>query len=325
MQKIIITWWAWFIGANFLNKYVPLFPEIQFINLDALTYAGKLENVEVSDTQNYSFEQADIRDLAALREIYEKHQPTDCIHFAAESHVDNSIENPWVFLETNILGTNNLLTLHKEFWCNRFHYIWTDEVYGELPLDRPDLKFTESTPLHPHSPYSVSKTGGDMLTQAYARTYWVEVVTTRCSNNYGPYQDEEKLIPLFIWRLLKDEKVPLYGDGKNVRDRLYVEDHCDAIREVFTKGKSWEVYNVWGNNEYSNLEITNILLKAAGKDESSIEYVEDRAGHDRRYAIDNTKITSELWRAPQVTFEEWIQKTIARYKQYLTEERNDSN
>ena len=314
MKKIIVTGGAWFIGANFLNKYVPLFPTIHFINVDALTYAGKQQNIEVAELPNYSFAQADIRDLAALRTVYEEHAPTDCIHFAAESHVDNSIKNPNIFLETNILGTNNLLTLHRAFDLQRFHYIGTDEVYGELPLDRPDLKFTEETPLHPHSPYSVSKTGGDMLTQAYARTYGVDVVTTRCSNNYGPYQDIEKLIPLFIHKLMHNDHVPLYGDGKNVRDRLYVEDHCDAIWEVFTKGKSWEVYNVGGNNEYSNRAITDILLAAFDKGEESIIYVEDRAGHDRRYAIDNTKITTELGRSPQVNFEEGIQKTIERYR-----------
>ena len=314
MQKIIVTWWAGFIGSNFLNKYVKKFPDIQWINIDALTYAGKLENIEVSDAQNYSFEHVDIRDIDALRAVYAQHQPTDCIHFAAESHVDNSIANPGIFLESNILGTNNLLSLHKEFEMQRFHFIGTDEVYGELPLDRPDLKFVEQTPLMPHSPYSVSKAGSDMLVHAYRRTYGLDTTVTRCSNNYWPYHDTEKLIPLFIHRLMNNEKVPVYGDGKNVRDRLYVEDHCDAIRTVFATGKSGEIYNVWGNNEYSNLEITHILLEAFGKDESSIEYVQDRAGHDRRYAIDNTKITTQLGRSPQITFEEGIQKTIERYK-----------
>ena len=314
MKKIIITWWAGFIGSNFLNVYVRKFPDIQFVNVDALTYAGKLTNIEVEDALNYHFEQCDIRDLEALRAVYVKHAPTDCIHFAAESHVDNSIKNPGIFLETNVIGTNNLLNLHKEFGCKRFHYVGTDEVYGELPLDRLDLKFTESAPLMPHSPYSVSKAGGDMLVHAYHRTYGMDTTVTRCSNNYGPYHDKEKLIPLFIDRLMNDQKVPVYGDGKNVRDRLYVADHCDAIWEVFNRGESGQVYNVWGNNEYSNLEITKILLEAFGKDETSIEYVEDRAGHDRRYAIDNTKITTELWWSPQVTFEEGIQQTIQRYK-----------
>jgi len=316
MKKIIITWWAWFIGSNFLNAYVRKFPDIMFINIDALTYAGKLENIEVAEASNYVFEQVDIRDLNALRAVYEKHKPTDCIHFAAESHVDNSIKNPWIFLETNVLGTQNLLALHREFNLKRFHYIWTDEVYGELPLDRPDLLFTEKTPITPHSPYSVSKAWGDQLTHAYHRTYGTDITITRCSNNYGPYHDREKLIPHFIEKLQHDQKVPVYGDGKNVRDRLYVEDHCDAVWEVFTRGTSGEVYNVWGNNEYSNLEITKILLEAFDKDETSIEYVEDRAGHDRRYAIDNTKITTELGRSPKVTFEQWIQKTIQRYKEH---------
>ena len=314
MQKILITWGAGFIWSNFLNKYVRAFPDIVWINIDALTYAGKLENLEVSDLENYVFEKVDIRDIESLRAVYEKHGPTDCIHFAAESHVDNSIKNPGIFLETNVLGTNNLLSLHKEFGLKRFHYIGTDEVYGELPLDKPDLKFTESTPLHPHSPYSVSKAWGDMLVHAYHRTYGTDTSVTRCSNNYGPYHDKEKLIPLFIDKLMNDEKVPVYGDGKNVRDRLYVEDHCDAIWEVFTKGTSWEVYNVGGDNEYTNLEITNILLEAFGKNESSIEYVEDRAGHDRRYAIDNTKITRELGWSPKISFEEGIQMTVQWYK-----------
>lgn len=315
MQKIIVTWGAGFIGANFLNKNVRLFPDIQWINVDALTYAGKLENIEVADLANYHFEHCDIRDMAKLRELYKRNMPTDCIHFAAESHVDNSIENPGIFLESNVLGTNNLLYLHKEFEMQRFHYIGTDEVYGELPLDQPDLKFTESTPLMPHSPYSVSKAGGDMLVHAYHRTYGLDTTVTRCSNNYGPYHDKEKLIPLFIDRLMQDQKVPVYWDGKNVRDRLYVEDHCDAIWTVFTKGNSGEIYNVGWNNEYSNLEITKILLEAFGRDENSIEYVEDRAGHDRRYAIDNTKITTELGWSPQVSFEDGIQRTIEWYKQ----------
>lgn len=293
---------------------MPLFPTIEFINVDALTYAWKLENIQVHAADNYAFEQVDIRDIDALRDIYKKYSPTDCIHFAAESHVDNSIENPWVFLESNILWTNNLLTVHKEFGLQRFHYIGTDEVYGELPLDRFDIKFTEKTPLMPHSPYSVSKAWWDMLVHAYHRTYGVDTVVTRCSNNYGPYQDAEKLIPLFIQRLMRDQQVPLYGDGKNVRDWLYVEDHCDAIREVFTKGSTGEIYNIGGNNEYSNRQITDILLSAFGKWEESIKYVEDRKWHDRRYAINNTKITNELWWSPKVTFEEGIQRTIQRYR-----------
>ena len=315
MKKIIVTGGAWFIGSNFLNSHVRRYPDIQFINVDALTYAGKLENIEVADLPNYTFEKCDIRDIKALRDIYTTHQPTDCIHFAAESHVDRSIEHPSLFLETNILGTQHLLWLHKEFHMQRFHYVGTDEVYGELPLDRPDLKFTETTPLHPHSPYSVSKAWWDMLTSAYGRTYGLDITITRCSNNYWPYHDREKLIPHFIHKLMNDQQVPVYGDGSNVRDWLYVQDHCDAIWEVFDKGVSGEIYNVWGNNEYSNLEITHILLQAFGKDETSIVYVADRLGHDTRYAIDNTKITTQLWRSPQVVFPEGIQKTIQRYKE----------
>ncbi len=318
-KTILVTGWAGFIGANFLNKYVLLHEDIFFINLDALTYAGKLENIteEVTNSDNYRFIQCDIRNLDALKKVYETYQITDCIHFAAESHVDNSIKNPSIFLETNIIGTNNLLLCHKENNCKRFHYIWTDEVYGELSLEDLSIKFTESTPLHPHSPYSTSKAWGDMITHAFHRTYGVDIIITRCSNNYWPYQDTEKLIPRFINLLMNWEKVPLYWDGKNVRDWLYVEDHCDAIWKVFNKWESWEVYNIWWNNEYSNREITDILLWAFDKWEESIQYVEDRAGHDRRYAIDNTKITTQLWRSPKITFEEWIQKTIERYKKYL--------
>lgn len=321
MWKIVlITWWAWFIWANFINKYVQLNQDIQFINVDALTYAWKLENISpfAANMENYRFIHCDIRDINALREVYQEHQPTDCIHFAAESHVDNSIKNPGIFLETNVLGTNNLLLCHKEFSQWRFHYIWTDEVYWELPLDDLSVKFTEKTPLNPHSPYSTSKAWGDMLTHAYHRTFWVDTVVTRCSNNYGPYQDTEKLIPRFISLLMQGENVPLYGDWLNVRDWLFVEDHCDAIRTVFNEWVAWEVYNVWWNNEYSNRAITDILLAWFNKGEESIDYVEDRAGHDRRYAIDNTKITTELWWSPKVTFEEWIQKTIEWYRTHLS-------
>lgn len=318
MKKILVTWWAGFIGSNFLNKYVLSNPEIDFINVDCLTYAGNLKHInqDVSDANNYFFEQVDIRDKESLKKVYQKHNPTDIIHFAAESHVDNSIENPSIFMETNVLWTLNLLLLHKEFDMNRFHYVSTDEVYGELS-DDPNDKFKETTSIKPNSPYSVSKTWWDLLTLAYHRTFDVDVTVSRCSNNYGPNQDKEKLIPHFIWLLTNNQKVTLYGDGKNVRDWLYVEDHCDAIWTIFNDGKSWTVYNIWGNTEKTNLEITKEILDGVWLDENWISFVKDRPGHDRRYAIDASKIKNELWREPKYNFKEWIESTITFYKDYF--------
>jgi dTDP-glucose 4,6-dehydratase len=312
MQSLIITGGAGFIGSNFLNKYVLFHPEIQFINLDALTYAGSLEKIDpqVRQAPNYSFEKIDIRDIDALRAVYEEYHPTDIIHFAAESHVDNSIRNPRIFTETNVLGTQNLLDLHREFGLGRFHYISTDEVYGDIPEGG---FFTETTPLHPSSPYSASKAGGDMLTHAYGRTFGIDYVITRCSNNYGPHQDAEKLIPHFFSLLSQDKSVTVYGDGGNIRDWLYVEDHCDAVWEVFTRAQSQSVYNIGGNNEYTNLEITRMILSAMGKGDEFITFVADRPGHDRRYAIDATKIRDELGWTPKVRFEEGIRRTIEWY------------
>ncbi len=319
MQKIIITWWAGFIGSNFLNLFVLQYPNIVFINIDALTYAGKLSNIAdvVQKADNYIFENVDIRDIHTLRTVYEKHKPTDCIHFAAESHVDNSIKNPWIFLETNVLGTNNILLLHKEFAMQRFHYISTDEVYGELPIDRPEIKFTEDTPLCPSSPYSVSKASWDMLTQAFGRTYGIDIVISRCSNNYGPKQDHEKLIPHFVSRLLQGKKVPLYGDGGNIRDWLHVTDHCHAVWTIFTKATPGSIYNVWGNNEMTNKNITNILLNNLWYTEDMIDYVNDRLWHDKRYAIDSSKLQRELNWMPQISFDQGIKDTIQRYKSTL--------
>lgn len=311
-KTIIITGWAGFIGSNFLNKYVLLFSDIVFVNVDALTYAGNLMKLDdaVKDAKNYTFEHADIRDIDTLRKIYEKYTPTDIIHFAAESHVDNSIKNPKLFTEVNTLGTQNLLDLHREFGMNRFHYISTDEVYGDIPESG---FFTEETHLEPSSPYSASKAAGDILTQAYGRTFWVDYTITRCSNNYGRNQNFISLIPLFISKIQKNEKVPLYGDGSNIRDWLYVEDHCDAVWEVFTRAKSRSIYNVGGNNEYTNLEITKILLGAMWKWEELISFVPDRPGHDKRYAIDASKLKRELGWEPKVKFEEGIKRTIGFY------------
>ncbi len=312
MQKIIITWWAWFIGSNFLNKYVILYPDIVFINLDCLTYAWKLENIfeEVKSASNYVFEKVDITDVVLLEEVFKRHTPTDIIHFAAESHVDNSIKNPKLFTETNVIWTQNLLDLYRKYGLKRFHQISTDEVYGDIPNSG---FFLETTPLNPSSPYSASKTAADMLVKAYGRTFKIDYTITRCSNNYWPNQDNEKLIPHFIDLLKNDKPVTVYGDGSNIRDRLFVEDHCDAIREVFTKAESGSLYNIWWNNEYSNLEITKILLREMWKDESYISFVTDRPGHDKRYAIDANKIKNELWWEPKVKFDGWIKTTIAFY------------
>jgi len=319
MKKIVITGWAWFIGSNFLNKYVLTNPDTDFINVDCLTYAGKLENIneQVKSAKNYFFEKIDIRNLEKLREIYKKHNPTDVIHFAAESHVDNSIKDPGIFMETNVLWTLNLLILQKEFNMNRFHYVSTDEVYGELS-DDPNDKFKETTTIKPNSPYSVSKTSWDLLTLAYHRTFWLNVSVSRCSNNYGPNQDKEKLIPHFIWLLTNNQKVTLYWDGKNIRDWLYVEDHCDAIWTIFNDWKSWIVYNIGGNTEKTNLEITKEILSGVWLDETWISFVKDRLWHDRRYAIDASKIKSELWREPKYNFEKWIKSTIEFYKDYFS-------
>jgi dTDP-glucose 4,6-dehydratase len=312
MKKILITWGAWFIGSNFLNKYVVLYPDIQFINVDCLTYAWKLDNIseQVKWAANYSFQKIDIRDLIALEEVFIHYTPTDIIHFAAESHVDNSIKNPKLFTETNVIWTQNLLDLHRKYGLRRFHQISTDEVYGDIP---DSWFFLETTPLNPSSPYSASKTAADILVKAYGRTFNIDYTITRCSNNYGANQDNEKLIPHFIRLLQQDKPVTVYWDGSNIRDRLFVEDHCDAIREVFSKAKSGSIYNIWWNNEYSNLEITKILLNGMWKDESYISFVTDRPGHDKRYAIDASKIKSELWWEPKIKFDQGIKTTIDFY------------
>jgi len=308
-MKILVTGGAGFIGSCFVRHELKKHPDYEIVNLDALTYCGNIENLQdIEGNPNYTFIHGNICDRKLVRDIISE---VDCVvNFAAESHVDNSIKTPEIFVETNVQGTLNLLQASKELGVERFLQVSTDEVYGTLGKDG---YFYETTPLAPNSPYSASKASADLLVRAYHETFGLPVLNTRCSNNYGPYQYPEKLIPFFISKLLKGEKVPVYGDGLNVRDWLYVYDHCEAIDVVLRKGKIGEVYNIGGHNEKTNLEITRLILEAMGKDESSIEYVQDRLGHDRRYAISNDKITAELGWKPSITFEEGIKLTIDWY------------
>ncbi len=308
-MNLLVTGGAGFIGSCFIHHILNKYKDYKVINLDALTYAGNIENLnDVKDNPNYKFVHGNICDKELVKELV--NQVDAVVNFAAESHVDRSITGPEIFIETNVKGTLNLLQAAKEAKIERFLQISTDEVYGTLGKDG---YFYETTPLAPNSPYSASKASADLLVRAYYETYKMPVLNTRCSNNYGPYQYPEKLIPFFISKLLKNEKVPVYGDGLNVRDWLYVYDHCSAIDTVLHKGRIGEVYNIGGHNEKTNLEITKIILNAMGKDESSIEYVQDRLGHDRRYAIDNHKIQTELGWEPSLTFEEGIKLTIDWY------------
>ncbi len=310
-MKLLVTGGAGFIGSCFVRHMLNTHKDYEIINLDALTYAGNIENLDdVKDNPNYKFVHGNICDKKLARELIIDGNVDAVINFAAESHVDRSITGPEIFIETNVQGTLNLLQAAKEAKVQRFLQVSTDEVYGTLGKDG---YFYETTPLAPNSPYSASKASADLLVRAYFETYKMPVLNTRCSNNYGPYQYPEKLIPFFISQLLKGEKVPVYGDGMNVRDWLYVYDHCSAIDTVLHKGRVGEIYNIGGHNEKTNLEITKIILNAMGKDESSIKYVEDRLGHDRRYAIDNHKIQTELGWCPSLTFEEGIKLTIDWY------------
>lgn len=308
-MKLLVTGGAGFIGSCFIRHILNKYPDYHVMNLDALTYAGNIENLkDVQNNTNYNFVHGDICDKNVVRDLVS--QVDTVINFAAESHVDRSITGPEIFIDTNVKGTLNLLQASKETGIERYLQVSTDEVYGSLGKTG---YFTETTPIAPNSPYSASKASADMLVRAYFETYGMPILTTRCSNNYGPYQYPEKLIPFFISQLLKGEKVPVYGDGLNVRDWLYVYDHCAAIDVVLHKGKIGEVYNIGGHNEKTNMEITKIILDAMGKDESSIKYVEDRLGHDKRYAIDNAKIQTELGWEPSLTFEEGIKLTIDWY------------
>jgi dTDP-glucose 4,6-dehydratase len=313
-MKIIVTGGAGFIGGNFVHYMLKAHPDYKIICVDCLTYAGNMETLApVMDNPNFRFCKTDITDREAIYAIFEEEHPDIVVNFAAESHVDRSIENPGVFLNTNIMGTQVMMDACRKFGIKRYHQVSTDEVYGDLPLDRPDLFFTETTPIHTSSPYSASKASADLLVQAYHRTFGLPITISRCSNNYGPYHFPEKLIPLMIANALYDKPLPVYGEGINVRDWLYVEDHCRAIDLIIHNGRVGEVYNIGGHNEMRNIDIVKIILKELGKSEDLITYVKDRAGHDMRYAIDPTKIHSELGWLPETKFADGIKKTIKWY------------
>ncbi|NCE77815.1 dTDP-glucose 4,6-dehydratase [Turicibacter sp. TS3] len=313
-KKILVTGGAGFIGGNFVHYMVDKYPNYMIVNLDALTYAGNLETCQpVEGKPNYKFVKGDIADRKFIFDLFEKEKFDIVVNFAAESHVDRSVTDPEIFIKTNIMGTQVLMDASRAFGVERYHQVSTDEVYGDLPLDRPDLFFTEETPLHTSSPYSASKASADLLVFAYHRTFGLPITISRCSNNYGPYHFPEKLIPLMISRALNDEQVPVYGNGENVRDWLHVYDHCAAIDLILHKGKVGEVYNVGGHNERTNLEVVKTVLKALNKPESLITYVKDRPGHDLRYAIDPQKLENELGWKPVYTFDTGIKQTIEWY------------
>jgi len=313
-MKIIVTGGAGFIGSVMVNYLVKTYPEDLIINLDKLTYAGNLENCKaVENEPNYKFIKGDIADRPFIYKLFETEKPDVVINFAAETHVDRSVTNPDDFVRTNVLGTTVLLDACREYGIKRYHQVSTDEVYGDLPLDRPDLFFTETTPIHTSSPYSSSKASADLFVMAYHRTYGLPVTISRCSNNYGQNQFPEKLIPLMISRALADQELPVYGTGENVRDWLHVEDHCKAIDLIVRNGRVGEVYNIGGHNERTNMQVVTTILEAVGKPQSLIRHVKDRPGHDRRYAIDPAKIESELGWKPTYNFDTGIRQTIQWY------------
>ena len=313
-MTIIVTGGAGFIGSNFIFYQLKHNPDDRIVCLDKLTYAGNLSTLaSVMNEPNFRFVRADICDREAVNQLFEEEKPDIIVNFAAESHVDRSIEDPGVFLRTNILGTQVLMDACRKYGIGRYHQVSTDEVYDDLPLDRPDLFFTEETPIHTSSPYSASKASADLLVLAYHRTFGLPVTISRCSNNYGPYHFPEKLIPLMIANCLNDKPLPVYGKGENIRDWLYVEDHCKAIDLIIRKGRAGEVYNIGGHNEMKNIDIVKLICKALDKPESLITYVTDRKGHDMRYAIDPTKIHNELGWLPETKFADGIQKTIRWY------------
>ena len=313
-MTVFVTGGAGFIGSNFIFYMLRKHPDYRIVCLDCLTYAGNLSTLaSVMDNPNFRFAKVSITDKEAVDRIFAEEHPDMVVNFAAESHVDRSIENPSVFLETNIIGTQVMMDACRKYGIKRYHQVSTDEVYGDLPLDRPDLFFTEETPIHTSSPYSASKASADLMVLAYHRTYGLPVSISRCSNNYGPYHFPEKLIPLMIINALADKPLPVYGNGENIRDWLYVEDHCKAIDLIIHNGRVGEVYNIGGHNEMKNIDIVKIIIKELGKGESLIKFVEDRKGHDRRYAIDPTKIHNELGWLPETMFADGIQKTIRWY------------
>lgn len=313
-MNILVTGGAGFIGSNFIYYMLDKYKDYKIVCLDKLTYAGNLSTLKKAfENPNFKFVKGDISDREFVFELFKEEHFDIIVNFAAESHVDRSIEDPEIFLKTNVIGTQVLMDAARKFGVKRFHQVSTDEVYGDLPLDRPDLLFTEETPLRPSSPYSASKAAADLLVLAYYRTYKLPVTISRCSNNYGPYHFPEKLIPLMIIRALNDQPLPVYGDGRNVRDWLYVEDHCSAIDLIIHHGREGEVYNIGGRNERSNLEVVKTILKELGKPEELITFVKDRPGHDLRYAIDPTKIKNELGWEPKTSFEEGIKRTIKWY------------
>ena len=316
-MTLIVTGGAGFIGSNFIFYMLGRYPETRVVCLDKLTYAGNLATLTpIMERPNFRFVQADICDRPTVDRLFEEEHPDAVVNFAAESHVDRSIDGPEVFLQTNVLGTAVLMDACRTHGLVRFHQVSTDEVYGDLPLDRPDLLFTEETPLHASSPYSASKASADLLALAYHRTYGLPVTISRCSNNYGPYQFLEKLIPLIISNALNDKPLPVYGQGLNVRDWLYVEDHCKAIDLILREGRPGEIYNVGGHNEMRNIDIVKLICRELGKPESLISYVEDRKGHDLRYAIDPSKLRRELGWEPESNFSDGIRKTIRWYLEH---------
>lgn len=311
-MKLLVTGGAGFIGSNFIYYWLNAYPDDRIVCCDKLTYAGNLATLESAlKNSAFSFYKTDITDRKAVFEVFEAERPDMVVNFAAESHVDRSIEDPEVFLRTNVLGTQILLDASRFFAVTRYHQVSTDEVYGDLPLERKDLFFTENTPIHTSSPYSASKAAADLLVLAYYRTYGMPVTISRCSNNYGPYHFPEKLIPLMIVNAMENRPLPVYGDGKNVRDWLYVEDHCKAIDCILKRGGTGEVYNIGGNNERSNLEVVQYIINKLGT--GTIKYVKDRAGHDRRYAIDASKIKRELGWVPDTSFEKGMDATVNWY------------
>lgn len=313
-MKIIVTGGAGFIGANFIYYELKHHPEDEILCYDALTYAGNLETLDdAQKNPKFRFVKGDITAREAVEALFTAEKPDVIVNFAAESHVDRSIEQPDIFLQTNFMGVGVLLDVCREYGIKRYHQVSTDEVYGDLPLDRPDLFFTEETNLHASSPYSASKASADLLVMAYHRTYDLPVTISRCSNNYGPYHFPEKLIPLMILHALEDKKLPVYGKGENVRDWLYVEDHCAAIDLILRQGRAGELFNIGGHNERRNIDVVRMILAALGKPESLIEYVADRKGHDRRYAIDPSKIRTVLGWEPKTKFADGIERTIRWY------------